>query len=466
MISYRTLKSLYVHSPQWVQRLYATAPFAWRAGKTFRATQRLIAETEFLDPAATEQLQHERLRALLSHAQQHVPFYGNAMRRLGFDLRADDLAREFRRLPLVEKPLLQQQPQAFQARGGVDEPVYADNTGGSTGTPFEFLKNNRMYPIEQAYMMAQWRRVGYRPGDRKVTLRGRTFSGRAASQRWIYNPIYHELVLSSYHLDADTVAESLKQVRRFRPKFLHGYPSAIVTFLRVVKSTGLELPAGIQAVLCGSEPTYDYQRRFIQETLGCRVYSWYGQSECVLLAGECEHSSEYHSFPLYGLLELVDEEGSVIDRPGVEGEIVGTSLNNYAMPFLRYRTGDRGVYSGSGPCRCGRSHPRLARVTGRKQHFIYTRKRTAVPVTAFVFGQHFRAFGRLCALQLQQTEPGELVVRVVRGEGYTEEDERELLHKMRGCVDGDLSIRFEYADRPWVNAAGKADIVIQSLNEG
>src|SRR5690606_27603299 len=156
------------------------------------------------------------------------------------------------------------------------------------------------------------------------------------------NPIYNELVLSSYHLDEATIAESLKAVHRFRPQYIHGYPSAIVNFLRGVQQAGLQMPAGVRAVLCGSEPTYDFQRTFIEEMLGCRVYSWYGQSECVLLAGECECSQDYHSFPLYGVLELVDEQGHPINQSEVEGEIVGTSLNNFAMPFIRYRTGDRG----------------------------------------------------------------------------------------------------------------------------
>lgn len=464
-ISYRKLKKLYTQSPSWLQRAYAAIPYSLRAGRVYRETRALIAETDFLTASRLEELQQEQLWKLLRFAQEHVPYYRDQLRRIGLLTQSDSLRTRFSDLPLLTKQALQESPERFQASGGIGEATYQDNTGGSSGTPFSFLKSNRMYPIEQAYMLAQWERVGYHPSARKLTLRGRTFSGRDKSSRWSYNPIYSELAISTYHLDPETIAESAKQVRAFSPQFIHGYPSAIVRYLKGLLDAGLRPPEDIRAVLCGSEPVYAYQRDFITSTLGCRTYSWYGQSECVLLAGECEDSEDYHAFPLYGLLELIDDDGQPIVEPGIEGEIVGTSLNNLAMPFIRYRTGDRGILAPVGPCRCGREHPRLTRVTGRIQHFIYTRRETAVPVTAFVFGQHFQAFQRICAMQLQQDEPGRLLIRIVRGRGYSETDERELRDKMQRSVDDDLYVDFEYCDRLPTNAAGKTEFVIQRVSE-
>lgn len=467
VVSYRRLKTLYTLSPQWLKRTYSMIPFAWRAGPEYRRTRRMIRETEHLPWDELRYRQLIQLRRLLQHAVTNVPFYQDAAAGGPGPLPEDPetLSLWFERLPLIEKSDLQLSSERFRAQGGIGEAVYTDNTGGSSGTPFEFLKNNRMYPIEQAYMMDQWSRVGYRPGDRKLTLRGRTFSGRRPDERWHFNPIYNELAVSSYHLDEKSVVASFDAVSRFRPEFVHGYPAAIVTYLRLLEGAGLQFPDRIRAVFCGSEPTYDYQRKYISESLGCRVYSWYGQSECVILAGECEHSQEYHSFPLYGVLELVDDENQVVRSPGVEGEIVGTSLNNRAMPFIRYRTGDRGIYSAAETCACGRSYRRLKHVTGRKQHFVYTAGRRAVPVTAFVFGQHFDAFRRICAMQLVQEQPGRLGIRVVRGREFSDADERELREKMQASVDNELAVEFEYVDQLAINQAGKTDFVIQHVKD-
>ncbi len=453
---------MYQASPLWLQRLYSSIPFDWRAGRVYRETRELIRATDYLTLGQLQERQFQKLRELLVHCQQHVPAWRKVMLHIGLNPKTDDVLTGLERLPLVDKSDLVANPDGYRATYAHGELVYKDNTGGSSGTPMAFVKNNSMYPRELAYMLAQWERVGYDPRHPKLTLRGRTFSGLNTDQRWVFNPIYNEIALSTYHLDTNTLAKSMKQVRRVQPQFIHGYPSAIVAFLQVLLDSKIAIPEGIRAVLCGSEPLYDHQRKFITDTLGCRCYSWYGQSECVILAGECEDSHEYHSFPLYGIMTLVDENNQVIQEPNVEGEIIGTSLHNIAMPFVRYRTGDRGILA-QGGCVCGRQYPRLKQVSGRAQYFIYTREMTPVPATAIIFGQHFAAFERVRGIQLVQEEPGDLLVRIIQGDHFSEKDEREILDKMRHSVDLKLDVRFEYRRELPCNQAGKVEFVIQNV---
>jgi phenylacetate-CoA ligase len=463
MIPFDFLKKLYKASPFFVQRIYSAIPFSVRAGKVYRKT---LSENRAMEKETAEvidRVQQDRLFNLLKHCKQQVAWYREFLNESGIDIKKFDSREVLERFPIVDKKTLAQHPDLFRALH-VNEPIYKDNTGGSSGSPLAFWKNNSMYPIEIASINHLWERVGYRPGDRKITLRGRSFTGEKLDRRWAYNPIYNELALSTYHLDPNTLSATMPFVRKFAPSFIHGYPSAVVEFLRVLEGAGLEAPRNIKAVLCGSEPLYDYQRSYISARLGCRTYSWYGQSECVLLGGECEHSSEYHMLPLYGITELVDGNDRPITQPGVEGEIIGTSLTNYAMPFVRYRTGDRGVF-GAGECACGRSHIRLSQVTGRKQYYVVTYNGTSVPVTAFVFGQHFLAFERIRGMQLVQDEPGRLLVRIVRGSDYSLQDEKEIMSKMQNCVDQQLSVVFQYLERLPTNGAGKVDFVVQNVKQ-
>ena len=464
LIPFDRLKACYEASPLWLKSCYASIPFSVRAGRLFRETTRLIEETEFLTHTELATRQSELLSRLIEHAFTHVPFYRQAMDRAGLlpkDIReASDLAK----LPLLPKKILQDCPENFIAQGGIRERVFWANTGGSSGTPFRFLSDNSTYPIEMAYILSQWKRIGYSPGERRLTLRGQVIDRKNGKKRWQYNPIYNELRVSSYHLDIETLAQLMPEIKRFRPTYLYGYPAAITLFLRTMIDNGLTFPHAIKGVLCGSEPLFDYQRELIQNTLGCRAYSWYGQSERVLLAGECEHSTAYHSFPLYGILELVDEQGSVISEPGIEGEIIGTSLNSMAMPLIRYRTGDRAIYDSFGECPCKRNFPRLIKVTGRCQDYVYTRAKQPVPVTAFVFGQHFNAFARIHGMQLFQDTPGVVTVRIVRGPQFSETDEREIRQKMESCVDGGIRIGFEYVGELPTTPLGKAPFVVQKVD--
>jgi phenylacetate-coenzyme A ligase PaaK-like adenylate-forming protein len=71
----------------------------------------------------------------------------------------------------------------------------------------------------------------------------------------------------------------------------------------------------INAALLGSEGVSTAQRERIERAFRTRAYSWYGQSERVVLAGECETDGTYHAFPDYGILEIIDGQR----RPCVKG---------------------------------------------------------------------------------------------------------------------------------------------------
>ena len=58
----------------------------------------------------------------------------------------------------------------------------------------------------------------------------------------------------------------------------------------------------------------------------------------------------FHVAENISLVEILD--GDEPCPPGVEGDIVVTNLHAQALPFLRYRVGDRAVL-GDGPCPCG-----------------------------------------------------------------------------------------------------------------
>jgi phenylacetate-CoA ligase len=57
---------------------------------------------------------------------------------------------------------------------------------------------------------------------------------------------------------------------------------------------------------------------------------------------------------------------------GETGELVITTLTKEALPMIRYRTRDI-TYLNNEPCRCGRTHVRIMRVTGRDDDMLIIR---------------------------------------------------------------------------------------------
>ncbi|HEX8431439.1 MAG TPA: hypothetical protein VF625_09135, partial [Longimicrobium sp.] len=123
----------------------------------------------------------------------------------------------------------------------------------------------------------------------------------------------------------------------------------------------------------------------------------------------CEHSDAYHFFPEAGVMELVDDEGRVVTEVGAEGEIVVTGFFNRATPFIRLRTGDRGVMGGTSCSACGRNHPILSAIHGRTQEFLVADDGRRVPHSALNI--HAAVFDGISGYQLAQERAGEVELR-------------------------------------------------------
>ena len=138
-----------------------------------------------------------------------------------------------------------------------------------------------------------------------------------------------------------------------RLEYFHSYPSAIVDFARHLRTRGLR-PPPFRAVSRPPKTSIRASEKEIESFYSARVFSFYGHSENLVIAGECEVNSAYHLFPEYGVAEVLREDG----RPAAEGEtgeIVGTTIDNFAMPLLRYRTEDQATV-GPERCSCGRPY--------------------------------------------------------------------------------------------------------------
>src|SRR5208282_3466525 len=93
-------------------------------------------------------------------------------------------------------------------------------------------------------------------------------------------------------------------------------------------------------------------------------YSTVEAGYCALQCPEHEH---YHVQSESALVEVLDKAGDPC-RPGESGRLVVTSLHNFAMPLIRYDTGD--FAEPGGPCSCGRGLPVLDRIVGRVREML------------------------------------------------------------------------------------------------
>lgn len=422
----------------------------------FAPTLTLLKESQHWSADRLNDFQLKKLRLILQHAAKHVPYYRRLFRSIGFDpLQVRDLAG-LQTLPLLDKETIRENLKDLIAENIRRRDMIYFTTGGTMGVPLGFYNLREAGGRERAFMFAQWQRVGFDFSEPRAMLRGTPVK---SSSHWQYDASERSFVFSNYHMTAEHVAEYVRVMKEKHLPYLHSYPSAVIDFARLLQNQKIE-PPHFKAILASSETVYPGQREFVEAVFGARLFSWYGHSEDVVLAGECEVSADYHIFPEYGVVEVLKEDGSAATVEDEAGELVGTSLDNFAMPLIRYRTDDWAVI-GRDRCDCGRNYKLLKETRGRRQDMLVGRLDNLISPTALNF--HTDVFDRVLQVQFYQRERGKVELRIKRRHDYNDQDSANILEALNEKMGDTVETTLQFVEEIPLSPRGKARLVIQEL---
>jgi phenylacetate-CoA ligase len=382
-----------------VPEVVSWVPFSWRLGSGYGDFLRRAAWFDTLPVAEKKAWIFDKMKRLVQHAEAHVPFYQAHYLKARFSSRElsgyDDLSK----IPIVTKADMQQA--TMEARTAPGGRVITANTGGTSGQPLAFQLERSLMAKETAYIHHLWRRRGYAEGRLKLRFRGAILS----EQAFRYHAVENEFLVNTY-ASYDRIGGQVERLfLNHRIGYLHGYPSAIYAFACHCRDhfsarTRDRIRQNLRGVLLGSEYPAPQYRQVIDEVFGPVSLSWYGHSEMAVLAGERDRAGEYEPFQSYGHIEAVTGGSSDSQR------LVGTNLDGFACPFIRYDTGDlvKIVAQDEGLLL------KFAVAEGRVGDFVLDANGHPVSLTALIFGRHHGVFAQLAHLQVAQEKPGEVLL--------------------------------------------------------
>lgn len=452
-------KNLYLKSPTFLQQGVRLIPYAYRMGRIYRKTLRFVLESDKWNQAQNLEYQSRALSELLDLAINNVPHYQRYRKLLGRDAFAI-----LKNIEPVTKAQMQEDIERFLLPQKLRNAWHITHTGGSSGHPLRIHLNDDAVEKEWAFMTAQWMRVGYHPGDKRVTFRGVEFKG----ERTICikpNPVYNEILLSPFHLTDDKLEQYVAAIRKAKPKFLRGYPSALTILARYIEEKCSDDFPRPTALLCASEGFAPGQREYLESVFRARCYSWYGMTEKVVLAGECEHSSHYHCFPQYGITEIEEAHGRITSEPGATGEIVGTGFLNHAMPFIRYKLQDFATIIGDFCPQCRRHHLLLGEVSGHRiQDVIVGKSGALISMTAL--NLHDDTFTGVRQFQFHQAVPGKVTLNLRVANGFTDEHRSLIIKSLVRRTGDDVNYEIKLVDKIAQTNMGKGVYLRQEIEGG
>jgi phenylacetate-CoA ligase len=344
-----------------------------------------LRSAQFLPIDRSVELQRERLKAVLLHAKRSVPYYSGLLGKHNvFDGDGEVDLDAFSKLPFLDKRVLKAEFENLKSTDLPRRSWHVDASGGSTGTPTKYV-HDRMFEawaLATKHLFDEW--TGFRFGERKIILWGssRDIDGSASPfrtrlARWLRNERY----LRAFGIGSSDMVGHARAIDGFRPVQVLAYAEIVYELSREILSRNMSIRPP-RAVMTSAGVLYPAMRRAIEAAFRAPVFDRYGSREVGDIGCECERHAGLHIVAPCLYVEVVRPDGTPAG-PGEDGEIVVTTLANYAMPLIRYRIGDIGAWAAA-PCACGRSWPSLAHVSGRTCDVFITEAGTRISGLYFV----------------------------------------------------------------------------------
>ena len=375
------------------------------------AVLRKMEETQWWPRERVEALQLERLRQLISHAEQFVPYYRDLFKAIGLTAADVRTLADLQRIPFLTKPIIRSNLEGFKSEKA--QHLARFNTGGSSGEPLIFFIGNERVSHDVA---AKWRATRWWDvdiGDREIVVWGSPIELTAQDKvRQIRDRVMRTQLIPAFEMSEAKLDEFVARIRSFRPTMLFGYPSSISLIAKHAEKRGQIMnDLGIKVAFVTSERLYDHQRDDISRVFGCPVANGYGGRDAGFIAHQCPQGG-MHITAEDIIVEILDKDGQPVPT-GQAGEVVVTHLATSEFPFIRYRTGDVAVLS-TQSCTCGRGLPMLEEIQGRTTDFVVAADGTIMHGLAVVYP--IRDIPGIASFKVVQETLQRVVVQIVPGE--------------------------------------------------
>jgi Coenzyme F390 synthetase len=318
-----------------------------------------------------KKLQFKSLKSLVSNLYNFNKFYGDRMKEN--NVHPDDIKclEDVKKLPFMHKSDLREQYPTKMFTAPREEIVRYHVSSGTTGKPTLVGYTQGDIEFWTESLARSLTSIGIGPDDVvQVSYGYGLFTGGLGLH-------YGVEKVGATVLPASTgsTERQLELMMDLDVTAIACTPSYLAHMADVAKKMGIDFrkDTKLRKAILGAEPWSEGMRKHIEDATGVKAYDIYGTSEqSGPMFTECEECKGIHISGDHMLVEIIDPDTEEVLKPGEKGELVVTMLKKEAMPMIRYRVRDL-TRIVPGKCKCGRTSPRIERITGRSDDMLIIR---------------------------------------------------------------------------------------------
>ena len=318
-----------------------------------------------------KQLQYHELKQLVNNLYSFNKFYHDRMREANVSPLDINCLDDIRKLPFMYQQDLRDNYPDKMFTAPKNEIVRYHVSSGTSGKPtlVAYTRHDLDYWTEA--LARSFTSAGIGPGDiMQVSYGYGLFTGGLGAH-------YGAEKVGATVLPASTgnTQRQLEMMQDLGVTVIACTPSYLTHLCTTAREMGIDWKRDmkLKKAILGAEPWSESMRTRLQNEMGIKCYDIYGTSEQAgPMFSECEAQKGAHICGDLMLVEILDRETGEPLEPGNEGEMVVTMLQKEAMPMIRYKMKDI-THLDVEPCECGRTSPRIGRITGRADDMLIIR---------------------------------------------------------------------------------------------
>lgn len=324
-----------------------------------------------------------KLYDMAKYAYTKVPFYIRLAEEMNFNIQDFDSDFNWDELPIVDKNMIVQSNSSIISVEYlpylIQEKLIIAKTSGSTGKCMELYWHEK--DLKKS-LLPLWilrkKYYGINPNDKLCYFYTiRALGNMEKDIEYSENAI----AFSKSGLNKDKLRQIYETILEYNPKWMLLQPSIAQLLVQCMKENNYPRINSLKYIELSGEMLFPELRKELQDAFGCEIANQYGCNEVNSIAYECRKGS------LHCMSSNVFAEVLIDGKPakdGEEGDIYITSLNNHAMPIIRYGIGDRGIKYSNKKCDCGNRSPIIELTTGRSNDWVYCKDENKVNSYVFV----------------------------------------------------------------------------------
>jgi len=408
-----------------------------------------------------DQLIFKRLKDIIVFAEQNCSYYSEIFNKAGIS--SDDLQsiEDIKHFPTLTRLHLKKNVRGLMSAKEINPSWLASATGGTTSSPVTFYCDKKAYAKKNlaTLVIDEW--YGRRLGDKVAYLWGspQDFSSAPSLGQQLRNFTYQKrLMLPSSPLDKEILNSHCLKLTKWKPTSLQAYPTPLYELCQFANQENIDL-SFVKNVSVTAETLNEHHRKVIEETLGLKIFNWYGSRELARVASECECHDGLHINEPSVLVEILEDPFLPKDC----GYMVVTDLWNRATPLIRYETGDiaRKII---GECACGRALKRIAAIEGRMVDLIVLPKGRKIPGVSLT-NRIIKSSNEVSELQIVQKTKLCFMLRFVKGQDFRDSSLQSLKESLCTLLDENVEVLFEEVEEIPRERSGKVRFVISEVSE-